>query len=302
VSSPAFSLGREAQEGRFVRQASAFRDRPESLEPGRYHLYVCYACPWAHRTIILRRLLGLEDVVSMSPVDPYRDERGWAFTGGEYTDRVNGFAFLSEAYDATDPAFEGRYSVPVLWDKQESRIVNNESGDLVRILGEHAPEGGPVLYPQDARAEIDALNERVYDTVNNGVYKAGFSEDQAFYEETVRELFATLAELEASLAQRRWLAGTREPSEADWRLFTTLVRFDSVYAIHFKCSIRRIADLPNLWAYTRELYQWPGVAETVRMDEIKSHYYTTHPGLNPQLMVPVGPDLDFLAPPGREAL
>jgi len=296
-----FSLGREASQGRFVRQVSAFRDRPPSLEPGRYHLYVAYACPWAHRTIILRKLLGLEDAISMSAVDPYRDERGWAFTGGEYTDPVNGFELLSEAYDATDPAFEGRWSVPVLWDKQDGRIVNNESGDIVRILGELAPEGAP-LYPEDARAEIDRLNERIYDTVNNGVYKAGFSSDQAVYEEEVTALFETLAMLEELLGERRWLAGTAEPSEADWRLFTTLVRFDSVYAIHFKCSIRRIADHPNLWAYVRELYQRPGIAETVRMDEIKRHYYTTHPSVNPAGLIPLGPELDFAAPHGRETL
>ena len=301
-SPPAFSLGAEARDGRFERQESKFRDLPDRLEPGRYHLYVCYACPWAHRTIILRKLLGLEDAISMSAVDPVRDDRGWAFTGGEYADPLNGFAFLSEAYDATDPAFEGRYSVPVLWDKVERRIVNNESADLVRFLGDHAAEGTPVLYPEGAREEIDALNERIYDTLNNGVYKAGFSDDQAFYEETVVAMFETLAMLEERLGERRWLAGTSEPTEADWRLFTSLVRFDSVYAIHFKCSIRRIVDLPNLWAYTRELHQWPGVAQTVRMDEIKRHYYLTHPSVNPQRKVPVGPDLDFGAPHGREAL
>ena len=299
--SNAFSLGKESSEGRFVRQVSAFRDRPPSLEPGRYHLYVSYACPWAHRAIILRKLLGLEDVISMSAVDPYRDERGWKFTGGEFTDPVNGFTYLSEAYDATDPAFDGRYSVPVFWDKHDGRIVNNESADIVRFLGELAPEGAS-LYPPDARDEIDRLNERIYDTLNNGVYKAGFSDDQAFYEEEVTALFETLAMLEELLGERRWLAGTAEPSEADWRLFTTLVRFDSVYAIHFKCSRRRIADLPNLWAYLRELHQRPGIAETVRMDEIKRHYYTTHPQINPSGLVPLGPDLDFTAPHGREAL
>ncbi len=300
MSVPArFSLGKESSQGRFVRQTSRFRDRPGALEPGRYHLYVCYACPWAHRTIILRRLLGLEDVISMSAVDPYRDERGWAFTGGEYTDPLNGFGFLSEAYDATDPSFDGRYSVPVLWDKEEGRIVNNESADLVRLLGELAPEGAPDLFPEHARAEIDRLNERIYDGVNDGVYKAGFATDQAVYEEEVAKLFETLAWLEELLAERRWLAGTAEPSEADWRLFTTLVRFDTVYAIHFKCSLRRIADHPNLWAYLRELYQWPGVAETVRMDEIKIHYYTTHPSINPTGLIPLGPALDFSAPHGR---
>jgi putative glutathione S-transferase len=256
--------------------------------------------------VIVRRLKGLEDVISMSAVDPYRDDRGWAFSGGEYTDPVNGFAFLSEAYDATDQAFEGRYSVPVLWDRRTGRIVNNESADVVRILDEDftalAEHPEVDLYPQEARAEIDAINERVYDTVNNGVYKTGFSTAQAVYAEEVVTLFESLDWLEGLLGERRWLAGTPEPTEADWRLFTTLVRFDSVYHIHFKCSIRRLVDYPNLWAYARELYQRPGIAETVRMDEIKTHYYTTHPSINPTGLVPVGPDLDFLAPHGRDGL
>jgi glutathionyl-hydroquinone reductase len=297
------ALGAEARQGRFVRQASAFRDRVTEPEPGRYHLYISWACPWAHRTAIARRLKGLEDVVSMSAVDPYRDARGWAFTGGEYADPVNGWSYLSEAYAATDPAFAGRVSVPVLWDRAAGRIVNNESADLLRILQEDFPQAtGPDLYPRAAREEIDALNDRIYDTVNNGVYKAGFATDQAVYEEEVRALFETLGMLEERLATRRHLAGTPEPTEADWRLFTTLVRFDSVYAIHFKCAIRRILDHPNLWAYLRDLYQRPGVAETVRMDEIKRHYYTTHASINPNGLVPLGPDLDFLAPHDRASL
>jgi glutathionyl-hydroquinone reductase len=297
------ALGTEAERGRFVRQASAFRDRVTEPEPGRYHLYISWACPWAHRTAIARRLKGLEDVVSMSAVDPYRDARGWAFTGGEYADPVNGWSYLSEAYAATDPAFAGRVSVPVLWDRAAGRIVNNESADLLRILQEDFPQAtGPDLYPRAAREEIDALNDRIYDTVNNGVYKAGFATDQAVYEEEVRALFETLGMLEERLATRRHLAGTPEPTEADWRLFTTLVRFDSVYAIHFKCAVRRILDHPNLWAYLRDLYQRPGVAETVRMDEIKRHYYTTHASINPNGLVPLGPDLDFGAPHGRESL
>jgi glutathionyl-hydroquinone reductase len=297
------ALGTEAERGRFVRQASAFRDRVTEPEPGRYHLYISWACPWAHRTAIARRLKGLEDVVSMSAVDPYRDARGWAFTGGEYADPVNGWTYLSEAYAATDPAFAGRVSVPVLWDRAAGRIVNNESADLLRILQEDFPQAtGPDLYPRAAREEIDALNDRIYDTVNNGVYKAGFATEQAVYEEEVRALFETLAMLEERLATRRHLAGTPEPTEADWRLFTTLVRFDSVYAIHFKCAVRRILDHPNLWAYLRDLYQRPGVAETVRMDEIKRHYYTTHASINPNGLVPLGPDLDFLAPHDRASL
>jgi putative glutathione S-transferase len=297
-----FTLGAESTQGRFVRRASAFRDRVAEPDAGRYHLYISWACPWAHRIAIARMLKGLEDVISMSAVDPYRDDRGWAFTGGEYTDPVNGWSHLSEAYDATDPAYEGRVSVPVLWDRRERRIVNNESADLLRILEQDFQGTGPDLYPEAARAEIDELNDRIYDTVNNGVYKAGFATDQQVYEEEVRALFETLGKLEGLLAGRRFLAGTPEPTEADWRLFTTLVRFDSVYAIHFKCSVSRIVDHHHLWGYLRDLYQHPGVAETVRMDEIKRHYYTTHGSINPTGLIPLGPDLDFLAPHGREAL
>jgi putative glutathione S-transferase len=296
------ALSPETTQGRFVRQASVFRDRVTDPEPGRYHLYISWACPWAHRIAIGRQLKGLEDVISMSAVDPYRDERGWAFTGGEYTDPINGWSHLSEAYAATDPSFEGRVSVPVLWDRAAGRIVNNESGDLLRILQEDFEGTGPDLYPAPVRAEIDELNDRIYDTVNNGVYKAGFATDQAVYEEEVRALFETLALLEERLGDRRYLAGTPEPTEADWRLFTTLVRFDTVYAIHFKCSVRRIEDHPNLRAYLRDLFQRPGIADTVRFDEIKRHYYTTHPSINPTRRIPLGPALDLWSPHGREAL
>ena len=298
-----FTLGAQSAQGRFVRQASAFRDRVVEPDAGRYHLYISWACPWAHRTVIARRLRGLEDVISMSAVNPYRDDRGWGFTGGEYTDPVNGWSLLSEAYAATDPAFEGRVSVPVLWDRAAGRIVNNESADVLRILQEDFPQAtGADLCPAGARAEIEALNHRIYETVNNGVYKAGFSTDQSVYEEEVRALFETLAFLEGLLASRRFLAATPEPTEADWRLFTTLVRFDSVYAIHFKCSMSRIVDHPHLWAYLRDLYQHAGVSGTVRMDEIKRHYYTTHTSINPNGLIPLGPVLDFGAPHGREAL
>ena len=303
--STSFSLGKEANAyGRFERQQSAFRDRVAEPEAGRYHLYVCWACPWAHRTAIARHLLGLEDVISMSAVDPYRDARGWAFSGGEYRDPINGWDFLSKAYDATDPEFEGRYSVPVLWDTKVRRIVNNESGDLLRILNEDFADLRTTdvdLYPAEARDEIERLNPVVYDTVNNGVYKAGFSTEQDVFEEEVAALFGTLDMLDGLLGTRRWLAGSEEPTEADWRLFTTLVRFDSVYAIHFKCSVRRIVDYEHLWPYLRSLYQWPGIAETVRLDEIKTHYYTTHPQINPTLLIPVGPELDLDAPHGRDA-
>ncbi len=292
----------EQSEGRFVRQGSKFRDTDVVPVAGRYHLYVSYACPWASRTLIVRRLKGLEDAISMSPVDPVRDRRGWAFTGGEYTDPLEGFAYLSEAYDRTGPGPHGRVTVPVLWDKQEGRIVNNESADVVRILnsGFDAVAAHPEvdLYPEALRGEIDAVNARVYDGLNNGVYRAGFATTQAAYEEGFRDVFATLDWLEERLASRRYLAGD-VLTEADWRAFVTLVRFDAVYVGHFRCNRDRLVDLPNLWGYTRELYQVPGVAETVRLGEIKRHYYGTHPSINPTGIVPLGPALDLTTPHGR---
>ena len=296
-----FDLGREAgDDGRFRRQISAFRDTDVVPVAGRYHLYVCAACPWAHRTIIVRRLKGLEGAkhgvvpISMSEVDPIRDERGWAFTGGRYTDPLHGFDFLSEAYAKTDKRFEGRWSVPVLWDKEEERIVNNESGDVVRLLdgafGELA--SGPDLYPEALRPEIDALNERIYETVNNGVYMAGFATSQEAYEEAFVALFDTLDWLEERLSTRRYLTGDTI-TEADWRLFTTLLRFDAVYYVHFKCSKRRIVDYLNLTRLLRDLHGVPGVAETVDLDAIKRHYYLTHPMLNPSGIVPLGPALQL---------
>lgn len=307
-----FSLGAESSEdGSFRRQASRFRDwvaADGSTEfpaaAGRYHLYVSWACPWAHRTIVGRRLKGLEDAVGVSVVDPIRDERGWAFTGGEYVDRVNGFRFLSEAYDATDPGFEGRHSVPVLWDTETGRIVNNESGDILRMLnsgfGDLADDRVDLL-PERLRPEIEALGERIYDEVNNAVYAAGFSRSQAVYEREVRKLFAALDELDARLARSRFLFGDR-PVETDWRLFTTLLRFDAVYFVHFKCSLRRLVDYENLWPYARDLYQWPGIAATVRFDEIRAHYYGTHPMINPSGIVALRPEADWTAPHGRERL
>ncbi len=257
-----------------------------------------YACPWAHRTLIVRALRGLEDVVGVSVVDPYRDASGWAFTGGEYVDSVNGFALLSEAYAATDPSFDGRWSVPVLWDRQEGRIVNNESAEVIRMLNAWGTAGDD-LEPPELRAEIDAVNETVYDNVNNGVYRAGFSGSQAAYDEAFQGLFATLAELDARLGERHYLAGDRL-TLADIRLFTTLVRFDDVYHTHFKCNGHRLIEYANLWPYARSVYQLPGVAETVRMDEIKRHYYTTHDMLNPSRIIPLGPlDMDWTAPHGR---
>ena len=272
------------------------------LEPDRYHLYVARACPWAHRTIIGRLLMGLEDAIGISFVDPIRDERGWAFTGGEYADSVNGFRYLSEAYEATEPGYPDRVSVPVLWDKRSGVIVSNESADILRMLSTvFAPLARhPVeLYPTVLRDEIDALNAYIYDNVNNAVYKAGFSRRQAVYEREVSALFTALDQLDDRLAGQRFLFGS-EPVETDWRLFTTLLRFDAVYNIHFKCSVRKLIEYENLWPFTRDLFQTPGVAETVSFDEIRRHYYLTHPMINPSGLVAVRPDEDFSAPHGRE--
>ncbi|HYB31357.1 MAG TPA: glutathione S-transferase C-terminal domain-containing protein [Solirubrobacteraceae bacterium] len=312
VSSSTFSLGREsADDGSFRRQESQFRrwvsDEPNSdfpLSVGRYHLYVARACPWAHRTIIARRLMGLEDAIGISFVDPIRDERGWAFTGEGYVDPVNGFAFLSEAYTATDPGYDARVTVPVLWDKQSGVIVSNESADILRMLSTpFAPLADhPVdLYPEPLRDDIDVLNDRIYENVNNAVYKAGFSRRQEVYEREVRALFAMLDELDERLAARRFLFGP-EPVETDWRLFTTLVRFDAVYQIHFKCSVRKLIEYEHLWPYARDLYQRPGVADTVDFDEIRRHYYLTHPMINPSGLVALRPAVGFEDPPGRESL
>jgi glutathionyl-hydroquinone reductase len=299
------------EDGSFQRQVSQFRrwvssdpDAEFPVEAGRYHLYVARACPWAHRTVIARHLMGLENAIGISFVDPIRDERGWAFTGGEYVDPVSGFAFLSEAYLATDPEYAARVTVPVLWDKQTGVIVSNESADILRMqhtvfasVAEHPVE----LVPERLQDEIEALNERIYDNVNNAVYKAGFSTSQAVYEREVADLFALLDELDARLANRRFLFGP-DPLETDWRLFTTLVRFDAVYQIHFKCSLRKLIEYKHLWPYTRDLYQWPGIADTVDFDEIRRHYYLTHPMINPSGLIAVRPAEDFDSPPGRESL
>jgi putative glutathione S-transferase len=293
-----FTLGSESSsDGRFQRQDSRFRDWADETAPGRHHLYVSYACPWAHRAIIVRRLKGLEDVVGLSVVDPYRDDRGWAFTGGAFEDPLHGWSFLSEGYEATDPEFEGRVTVPVLWDREAGRIVNNESADVIRMLD--AWGEGPSLYPEQLRSEIDAVNELVYDNVNNGVYRTGFASSQEAYEEAFAALFDTLATLDERLGSSRYLVGDRI-TEADWRLFTTLVRFDAVYHTHFKCNGHRLIEYANLWPYARELYQVPGVAETVRFDQIKRHYYTTHDMINPKRLVPLGPlDMDWAEPHRR---
>lgn len=300
-------------DGRFVRQVSAFRravkDEPGAEFPpeaGRYHLYVSYACPWASRTLVVRALKGLEDAIGVTIVDPVRDERGWRFGDGSAEhgepDPLHGWTYLSEGYKQTDPSFDGRVTVPVLWDTKTNTAVNNESSEIIRMLNSEfnafARHPEVDLYPEELRDEIDALNDRIYDTVNNGVYRSGFASTQRAYEEAVTELFASLDWLEGILAERRYLTGD-QLTEADWRLAMTLFRFDPVYVGHFKTNLRRIVDLPNLWAYTRELYQHPGVRETVNFDHIKRHYYVTHPQINPTRIVPLGPIIDWDEPHGR---
>ncbi|MDQ6765676.1 MAG: glutathione S-transferase family protein [Verrucomicrobiota bacterium] len=300
----------QAKSGAFKRQEDAFRgwvkrdgSTPSKPEAGRYHLYVSLACPWAHRTIILRKLKGLEDAIGMTVVDPVRDERGWAFREGpdHSEDPINGFHFLSEAYHATDPNYQGRVTVPVLWDKKTKRIVTNSDDDLMRMLNGEFSEFAKNNYdfvPPELEAEIDALNKLIYERVNNGVYLAGFATRQRPYEIAARELFETLDEVDARLGTRRYLLGERM-TESDWRLFPTLIRFDAVYHGHFKCNLRRIVDYPNLWPYLRDLYQHDGVRETVNFDHIKRHYYMTHEQINPTRIVPIGPVLDLDAPHGR---
>jgi glutathionyl-hydroquinone reductase len=298
--------------GEFVRQQYTIRDRITAdgasgfpAEPGRYHLYVSLACPWAHRAIIVRRLLGLESVISMSVVDPIRDERGWAFRDGtgHGADPVCGFEFLSEAYLRTDPNYTGRYTVPCIWDRVTQRLVTNNYPDITldfetQFRAFHRP-GAPDLYPEELRAEIDEINEVVYREVNNGVYRAGFASTQRAYERAVDSLFERLDRLEARLGAQRYLVGDRL-TEADIRLFTTLVRFDAVYHGHFKCNLRRLVDYPKLWAYARDLFQRPGFADTTDFDHIKRHYYMTHEKLNPTRIVPKGPLVDWMEPHGRE--
>jgi putative glutathione S-transferase len=297
----AASIPESSRAGAFERRASTFREWVADAESGRYHLYVSAACPWCHRTMIVRTLMGLEETVGISYADPIRDERGWAFTGGRFVDRVEGMAFLAEAYERSAPGYDGRVTAPVLWDRRERRIVNNESSEIIRMFETGSFGGsGPDLYPAALAAEIDAVNERVYETLNNGVYRCGFASTQAAYEAAFGPLFETLDWLEALLGERRYLLGDAI-TEADWRLFVTLVRFDAVYYGHFKCNRRRLVDYPNLWGYARELYRWPRVADTVELDEIKRHYYATHPQINPTRIVPLGPLIDFTTPHGRGA-
>ncbi len=298
------------QPGEFVRPAYPFRGRITAdgssgypAVPGRYHLYISWACPWAHRSAIVRQLLGLEEVVSLSAVDPVRDGRGWAFREGPgYSlDPVNGFGLLREAYEATEPGYDGHVSVPVLWDRETGRIVSNNFPDITIDLGTQFgayASGAYDLYPERLRPEIDAINATVYETVNNGVYRSGMATTQAAYHDAVTKVFATLDELEERLAGRRYLLG-ETITESDVRLWVTLARFDSVYNSHFKDSLRRLTDYPNLWAYARDLYALPAFSGTTNFDHIQRHYFITHPHINPTRIVPDGPLLDWGAPHGR---
>ncbi|MEO7412637.1 MAG: glutathione S-transferase family protein [Opitutaceae bacterium] len=300
-------------EGEFARQEDAFRQwvradgsTPFAPQPARYHLYVSLACPWAHRTLIVRHLKGLEAAVGVTVVDPVRDARGWAFRDGPgfSRDPVNGFRFLSEAYLASDPAFRGRFTVPVLWDRGLKQIVNNSEDDICRMFDREfagVAKSEVELFPTAVEAEHAKLAEFIYENVNNGVYRAGFARTQSVYERACRKLFAALDTLEQRLETRRYLFG-ESPVEADWRLFCTLVRFDAVYVGHFKCNLRRIVDYAQLSGYLRDLYQQPGIAELVNFDHIKRHYYMTHEEINPTRLVPLGPILDLAAPHLRAKL
>lgn len=305
--------------GRFVRKSPQFRnwitadgssgpsgEAGFKAEAGRYHLYVSLACPWAHRTLIFRALKGLEDMISVSVVHWYMGDQGWTFNSADGTvpDPVNDADFMYQVYTAAAPNYSGRVTVPVLWDKKTQTIVTNESSEIIRMFnsafdGIGAIEGD--FYPAPLRAEIDALNERIYHTVNNGVYKAGFATTQEAYEEAVTPLFETLDWLDKRLSTQRYLTGSTL-TEADWRLFTTLVRFDPVYVGHFKCNIRRIADYEHLSGYMRDLYQQPGIANTVSLQHIKNHYYASHETINPSRVIPMGPDIDYAAPHDRARL
>ena len=303
----------QAAGGEYTRQQDAFggwvTENGHSGYPAakdRYHLYVSWACPWAHRTIIVRKLKQLEDVIGMTVVDPLRDNRGWAFRDGpgHSIDPVNGFTFLSEAYLATDPNYHGRVTVPVLWDIETKRIVSNSDDDIMRMFNwefNRLTDSSIDLYPEDLRNEIDELNTYIYENVNNGVYRAGFATAQRAYDRAARRLFEALDVLDARLATQRYLFGSRIV-ETDWRLFVTLIRFDAVYHGHFKCNIRRIADYANLFGYLKDLYQYDGIADTVNFDHIKRHYYMTHDAINPTRIVPLGPDQDLSSLHGRKRL
>jgi len=303
--------------GRFVRTSPQFRhwitadgsagpsgDAGFKAESGRYHLYVSLACPWAHRTLIFRALKGLEDVIPVSTVHWYMADKGWTFQEGEgvIADTVNNAQYMYQIYTEAMPDYSGRVTVPVLWDKRKKTIVSNESPEIIRMLNSAFDEVDAIpgdYYPEALRGEIDELNDRIYNTVNNGVYKCGFATTQQAYEEAIFPLFESLDWLDEKLSTQRYLTGNTI-TEADWRLFTTLIRFDPVYVGHFKCNIRRIEDYANLSGYIRDLYQQPRIAQTVNMEHIKNHYYASHESINPSRVVPVGPDIDFMAPHDRD--
>jgi putative glutathione S-transferase len=302
------------EDGEFDRQETSFRefieDDPDARfqpEAGRYHLYVSYACPWAHGTLLTRSLKGLEDAISVDVVDPYRGDGGWQFTPekeGCSEDSVNGSDYLREVYVAADPDMTGRVTVPVLWDKQEGTIVNNESKEVIRMLDtefDDVASRDVDLYPKGYQDDVDRIIDEIYDPINNGVYRAGFAKKQQAYDDAVDELFDALDHWDSVLTDQRYLAGDRL-SEADLRMFATLVRFDQVYHTHFMCNKRHIHEYDNLWPYLRDLYQTPGIGETVDMAHIKEHYYTTHPDVTPSRIVAAGPDLDFGADHDRDEL
>ena len=304
----------QSKDGEFELQDDEFREwvradgsTPFAPDAGRYHLYVSLACPWAHRTLIVRRLRGLESIIGATVVDPVRDERGWAFRDGpgHSRDPVNGFEFLREAYVATKPDFRGRWTVPVLWDKHTRRIVNNSEDDIASMFNDEftpsAHAGAPDLFPHGLAVEQAQLSAQIYRRVNNGVYRAGFATKQTTYNRAVGDLFEMLDTLEQRLGSRRFLLGA-DAVETDWRLFCTLVRFDAVYHGHFKCNLRRIVDYPNLQGYLQDLYQTPGIAETVNFEHIKRHYYITHTEINPTQIVPAGPLMDLSTPHQRNEI
>jgi glutathionyl-hydroquinone reductase len=303
------------KEGRFVRSETTFRDLVTAdgssgyrAEPGRYHLYISWACPWAHRTAILRKLKGLEDAIGLSVVGSFMSDDGWAFYDepGVLPDTVNGARYLREVYTKADPNYTGRVTTPVLWDKETGTIVNNESRDIIRMF-DHEFDAVPGVRtkvnfcPEDLREQVDRTIDELYEPVNNGVYRTGFATTQQAYDEAVTELFDALDRWEVVLKDHRYLCGDRV-TEADWVFFVTLVRFDPVYHYHFKCNLRRIQDYPNLWGYLKDLYQQPGIAETVNFDHIKRHYYRSHESINPTRIVPNGPILTLEEPHNRECV
>ncbi|MGB2692063.1 MAG: glutathione S-transferase family protein [Thermodesulfobacteriota bacterium] len=299
--------------GRFVRKDSQFRDWITAdgssgfkAEPGRYHLYVSLACPWAHRTLILRKIKKLENIISLSIVDPLMEENGWEFSDyeGSIPDIINRSDYLHQIYTTSKPEFTGRVTVPVLWDKQKKTIVNNESSEIILMLNSEFDEFGDSsldFYPEDLRSEIDEINQYIYHSINNGVYKCGFATTQEAYEEAFINLFSSLDKIDNILSNKRYLVGGKL-TIADWRLFTTLVRFDSVYYTHFKCNLRRIEEYPHISNYLRELYQYPGVEETVNFKHIKEHYFKSHKSINPTGIVPSGPELDLSTAHNRSEL